>query len=80
MSLPKKLVSDTVKSLRHWTDDGVISIRQNKHIKLSGKLKGRKWVFMVPCSPHPHYSHKLHHINLTNFIHQLKHNDQHANR
>jgi hypothetical protein len=72
MSLPRKLVSDTVKSLRHWTDDGVVSIRQNKHIKLSGKLKGRKWVFMVPCSPQPHYSHKLHHINLTNFIHQLK--------
>lgn len=80
MLLPRKLVSDTVKSLRQWSDDGVISFHRNKHHKLSGKFQGRKWVFVFPCSPQPHYSHKLHHIKLTKFIQQLKQNDQHANR
>ena len=75
MSLPKKLVSDTVKFLRRWTDDGVISFRHNKHHKLSGKFQGRKWVFVFLCSPQPHYSHKLHHIKLTKFIQQFQQYD-----
>jgi len=75
MSLPRKLVSDTVKCLRRWTDDGVISFHHNKHHKLSGKSQGRKWIFVFPCSPQPHYSHKLHHIKLLKFIQQLNQHD-----
>jgi len=75
MSFPKKLLSDTVKSLRHCTDDGVVSIRQNKRCKLTGFSKGKKWIFTIPCSPQPHYSQKLHRVQLNKFINQLIQND-----
>ena len=75
MSLPRKLVSNSVKSLRKFTDYRIINCRQNKHIKLPGYLEGRQWIFMIACSPQPHYSHKLRHIKLSEFIQQLPKND-----
>jgi hypothetical protein len=72
VSLPKNLVSDSVKSLRPFTDNGIVSCHQGKHHKLRGCFVGRKWVFVIPCSPKSYYSQKLHSIKLDKFISELK--------
>jgi hypothetical protein len=71
MPLPKQLVSDSVKILRPYTDNGLVACHQGKHHKLSGYFKGRKWVFMIPCSPHPHYYQKIHQLKLAQKIREL---------
>jgi hypothetical protein len=78
MSLPRKLVSDSVSTLRPFTDDGIVSCHKGKHHKLSGQFKGKKWVFTIPCSPKPYYFHKLHQIRLSKLINALKQNDKYA--
>jgi len=72
VSLPKNLVSDSVKSLRPFTDNGIVSCHQGKHHKLKGCFVGKKWVFVIPCSPKSYYSNKLHTIKLDKFISELK--------
>jgi hypothetical protein len=72
VSLPRNLVSDSVKFLQPFTDNGIVSCHQGKHHKLKGKFGGRKWVFVIPCSPKPYYPQKLHSIKLEKFICGLK--------
>lgn len=72
MSLPRNLVTDSVKSLRPFTDNGIVSCHQGKHLKLKGYFVGKKWVFVIPCSPKSYYSQKLHSIKLHKFISELQ--------
>jgi hypothetical protein len=71
MSLPRTLVSDSFKTLRPFTDNGVVSCCRRKHHKLSGQFKGRKWVFMIPCTPQPHCIQKLLQIKLSRLLKTL---------
>jgi hypothetical protein len=54
MHLKKKIYKDTIRILNQFSDKP-ISISQNRHIKISGSLKGEPWVFTLPTSPSGDY-------------------------
>jgi hypothetical protein len=54
MPLKKKIYRDTIRILNQFSDQP-ISISQNRHLKISGSLKGESWIFTLPCSPSGDY-------------------------
>ena len=49
-------VIDYLKSI---TDENILKIEQNKHLRLTGVYAGKKRVFFLSCSPSSSYQCKL---------------------
>ena len=48
---PRRLNHKVIYLLKHLSDDNIISVRQTKHIKVSGMFGGKKEVITLSSSP-----------------------------